>query len=190
MVADNADEGGSFEDDVDALGGWIPGGYVKHRVFLSELGFGAARTQLAALWNAGLSMVNYLGHGGLDRLTGEGLLLSGDAAGLANEERLPVVVAMTCAAGRYSLPGFDCLGEALVMKEGGGAVAVWAPTGLSMNELAKRLDEGYLKARYADGETVLGEVIGSAMEGFGTNEEERYMLHIYNLLGDPALRIK
>jgi len=190
MVADNADEGGAFEDDVDALGGWIPGGYVKHRVYLSELGFAAARTQLATLWNGGLSLVNYLGHGGLDRLTAEGLLLSGDAAGLANEEKLPVVAAMTCAAGRYSLPGFDCLGEALLMKEGGGAVAVWAPTGLSMNELAKRLDEGYLKARYAEGETVLGEVIGSAMEGFGTNEEERYMLHIYNLLGDPALRVK
>ena len=190
LVADDGDEGGKFEEDSDALGGWIPGGYVKNRVYLSELGLSGARSQLTTLWNSGLSLVNYLGHGGLDRFTAEGLVTSGDVGGLTNGEKLPVVLALTCAAGRYSLPGFDCLGEALVMREGGGAVAVWAPTGLSMNDLAKRLDEGYLRARYEEGETVLGEVVGRAMEGYGTNPEERYMLYIYNLLGDPALRIK
>ena len=58
--------------------------------------------------------MNYVGHGGLDRLASEGLLVTADADALTNGERLPVVTALTCTINRFEVPGFVPLGAALV----------------------------------------------------------------------------
>ena len=132
----------------------------------------------------------YILQGALDRLAQEGLLKTTDVAGLNNGERQPVVLAFTCVAGRYGVPGFDCLGELLLLKEGGGAAAVWAPSGLSMNTQAMVLDEGFMQSRFTDGERVVGAAVLSALEDYGASGNDKYMLRIYNLLGDPALHVK
>ena len=109
---------------------------------------------------------------------------------LGNGDKLPVVGAFTCLAGRYSVPGYDCISEALVLKDGGGAVAVWAPTGMSVNDWATHLDKDLLRARFEDGETVLGDMILQSQEDFGVHGFDIFMLRIYTLLGDPALVVK
>ena len=90
-------------------------------------------------------------------------------------------------AGRFAYPGYDSIGERLVLHENGGAIAAWAPTGLSLNELAAILDKGFFCSAFEDGEKVLGDIVLRALEDYAWAGKPRFMLDIYNLLGDPAL---
>jgi hypothetical protein len=97
---------------------------------------------------------------------------------------------MTCVAGQFAIPGYDALGELLVLHEGGGAIAAWAPTGLSENDLAVILDESFFRTVFVDEENILGEVVLKALVDYAGAGKPAYMLDIYNLLGDPALEMR
>jgi hypothetical protein len=190
MVADDPDGGGNFPVDSDEVAAFVPGAYTVDRVYLSEYSsLAEARQVLQDSMNEGAVLMNFIGHAGPDRLTQEGLLLSDDVSLLANGDRLPVVTAMTCLAGRFSFPGYDTLGETLVLQGGGGAIAVWAPTGLSWNAPATFLDKELFRAVFEEGERVVGQSILRALEAYA-GQGPLYMMHIYNLLGDPALKMK
>jgi hypothetical protein len=143
--------------------------------------------------NDGALIMNYLGHGGLHcmALQGtKGLLLTSDMPSLNNSDKLSVVAAFTCMVGQFSIPGYDALAEELVLKDGGGAVAVWAPAGLSENHWAKMLDEEFFRTALVDGEKVLGESVVRAMEAYFSRGGDPAMLDVYTLLGDPALQLR
>jgi len=190
LVADNADEGGAFPADSDWLGQWVPEGYTKTRIYLSEMTTAAARMAIQAGVKNGALLMHYIGHGGMDRLAQEGMLLNSHVGSLTNGTRHPVLVALTCMTGRYGVPGSDCLAELLLLKPEGGMVGVWSPTGQSMNEQAKKLGEGFLKGCFEDGVPTLGELVLQSLEDYGAAGEPKYMLYIYSLLGDPALEMK
>ena len=116
--------------------------------------------------------------------------MSSDVDSFTNGYRLPVVTAMTCVAGQFAIPGYDSLSELLVLHEGGGAIATWAPTGLSQNDLAVILDEGFFRTAFEDGENILGDVVLKALVDYAVIGKPVYMLDIYNLLGDPALDMR
>jgi len=190
MAADDPDEGGNFSQDSDDLAALLPAGYTIEKAYLSQLTLAAARQKLMGEINEGVVLMNYIGHGGLDRLAREGLLTTGDAQGLSNGPRLPVVTALTCSSGQFAIPGFDCVGEALVLRDGGGAIAVWGPSGYSFNSEAKLLGRGFLRDALVRGQPVLGEAVEAAFESFGSGDEVPDTLKVYNLLGDPALRMR
>ena len=135
-------------------------------------------------------MINWVGHGGFDRLASEGVLRTADVAGLANGERLPVVTALTCNIAFFGFPGFTSLGEALVVHPNGGAAAVWAPTGLSQNDEAVRLGRSAFEGLLGAGTGRLGDAVVYSLEKFAASGGKRDLLRIYNLLGDPALTMK
>ena len=190
MVADNPDEAGNFPADSEVLGQHVPESFTKTKAYLSEMAIGPARTAIRDAVNSGVLLLNYIGHGALDRMAQEGLLTNADVPLLANGNRAPVAAAFTCLVGRYGVPGFDSLAELLLLKPDGGMAGVWSPTGLSMNEQAKKLNEGLLRGCFEDGVPTLGEMILHSLEDYGAAGEPTYMLYIYNLLGDPALLVK
>lgn len=190
LVADDPDDGGDFPMDSDDIAALVPESYTREKVYLSALPINQARTRLRSAITNGAVWVNYIGHGGLDRLAQEGVLLSSDVAALVNGRRNPVLTALTCVVGRFGVPGSDSLGELLVLKQNGGMVAVWSPSGLSMNQQARRLGEGFAWACFQDGVPTVGEMILQSMEDYREAGEPLYMLRIYNLLGDPALLLK
>ena len=102
---------------------------------------------------------NYIGHGGFDRLAQENLFTSADVASLNNSDRLPVFLAMTCSVGNFAQPGYPSLGEAMLLRKDGGAFAVWAPSGLSENPSAVRLDQSFFRGAFVDGEKVVGDLV-------------------------------
>ena len=59
-----------------------------------------------------------------------------------------------------------------------------------MNDEAKILDEEFFFSAFQDGEKVLGEVVLRALEAYSDRGKERFILDVYNLLGDPALVIR
>jgi hypothetical protein len=188
-VSDGADRAGNFPADSARLAALAPPGTVAQRIDVGALGGAAARAALLAALDEGVGSLSYVGHGGYDVLADEGLLRSEDVERLQNAGRPMLVTAMTCVASHFALPGYPSLGELLVRKEAGGAAAVWGPTGLSVNEPAVSLAEGYALAASADAEVRLGDAILSARAGYRAAGWPQYLPLIYVLLGDPAMKV-
>lgn len=90
------------------------------------------RGQIQTAINAGPGVVNYLGHGSVGVWTGAGLLTIEDAQGMTNSQRLTIFVMMTCLNGSFTEVGTDSLAEAILKAPNGGAVGVWASSGLTI----------------------------------------------------------
>ncbi len=190
MVADNPDRAGNFHNDSDEMSGLLPATYTPVPLYLGSVSAPATKQKLIEEINKGAMLLNYIGHGGRGQLADEFLLASADAAALDNANALPVMTAITCLAGDFGNPGYDSLSESLLLRAGGGIVAGWAPTGLSVNPLSMMLDRGFFEATFQNGQKVLGDAIRSSQGQYLTSGGARYTVEIYNLLGDPALRVK
>jgi len=189
MLADNPDSGGNFPADSNAVANILPPEYTAEKIHLSEHPINEARQMVQNGINNGALLLNYIGHAGLSRLSAEGMLLSSDVDSLDNGDRLPVMTAMTCVTGQFAIPGYDALSERLLLHAYGGAIATWAPTGLSLNELAVVLNKEFFRTAFVNGDKVLGHVVLTALENYAGTGKPRFMLDIYNLLGDPALQM-
>lgn len=195
LMADNSpDPAGDFPADSDDLAALVLNPpYQTNKIYLGRMPYQTASLARAGVLNAlnqGAAYFSYMGHGNPSQLANEKLLLQSDVTALSNGGRQPVALFLTCAAVRFSLPGYDSLGEALVLKHNGGAIAVWGPTGLSLNSEAKQLAEGFFTETFwMGGNRMLGESAFEAYQHYGTNRY-RFILDIYNILGDPALRMK
>lgn len=197
LLADRFDRlAGDFAGDSDAVADSLPlamRGSVE-KIYLDSTDGTAAHERTLEWINGGsVGWVNYFGHGGLTRLAGggpgEGFLLAGDAAALGNGPHLPVVTAMTCAANRLELAGIDSLGEELVLDADGGAIAVFAPTGLALNGASSLLASELFRVVYEEGVPILGDAVLASLERNRTINLP-YLIRIYTLLGDPATRLR
>lgn len=190
MLADTPDGGAGFSADSDRIAAQIPADYAVERIYLDAEPLAQARDRLLQGLAGGASLVNYVGHGGLDRLSSGGLLTSADVAGLGNGDRLPVLTAMTCTVNRFAVPGVPSLGELLVKSPDGGAAAVWGPSGLSYHGEVRQLAELFYRRLSEEGGARLGDWLLHAMSEFRALGGDASMLDIYNLLGDPALSVR
>jgi hypothetical protein len=192
LLADDADSGGDFPADSNYLAKLVPGyTFTVDKIYLSDFPtVNEARQEVLNGFNTGALLVNYIGHAGITRLASEGLLRSEDVSFFQNGEKLPILTAMTCVVGRFTLPGYDTLSEELLLKNNGGVVAVWAPTGASLNDSAVMLAEAFFKALFQHQERILGKALLKAMKDYSAAGGQPFTLNMFNLLGDPALEIK
>jgi Peptidase family C25 len=186
MAADVTDGGAQFDADSDQVAAQLPGVYTVSRIDLATTPLGDARAQLLGAIGGGTAFVNYMGHGALDRLSAGGLLTSADVPGLTNGGKAPVVTAMTCTINRFAVPGIAALGELLVKSGTGGAAAVWGPAGLSSSGDARLLAERF----YHAGDARLGDRILRAITEFRALGGAPDLPRVYDLMGDPALRLQ
>ena len=100
------------------------------------------------------------------------------------------MTSMTCVVGRYEIPGYTCLSEALVLRNNGGMIATWAPTGLCLNAESKILDQGFFGAAFSLEKNTLGGMVLQGLAEHAQSQGASYVLYVYNLLGDPALQIR
>jgi uncharacterized repeat protein (TIGR01451 family) len=190
FLSDDPDTAGNFIADSDSVASLVPPGVNLDRVYLGQMSIAAARSAMVGELRSGVGYTNYVGHGGLDRFASEGLLVSSDVHGLANAVP-PIVASLTCSVGRFEIPGWASLAEALVVEDGGGAVAAWSPSGLSYDSQAMILNRAFVKALYDPETHYLGEAVDGAMKSFSNGGGQlKFMLYIYNLLGDPATRVR
>jgi len=188
MLADMG-EGGIFTTQSDQALAGLPAKFTPIRIYLTEHPLDEARWLLFNELNKGVGVMNYIGHGGLDRFSADGLLVSDDVSSMANAGKYPVVTAMTCVVGQFSIPGYPSLAEYLVLKQQGGAVAMWAPTGISVDSEALILDTKLFQHAFKEGTRVLGDIIVKALQDYAQEGNEPSMMDIYTLLGDPALKM-
>lgn len=189
LLADNPDEAGDFTADSEQIKDMLPSAVLHQSIYLSDYSLTEARTRLFAAVQSGVGLVNYAGHGSVLNLAHEGLLRNTDVQNLENHGRYPIFLALTCVVNRYGLPGYDSLAEELVTGKDTGAVAFFGPSGLSLNNAATMLDQAIFRAIYGHGETILGEIILRAMREYGSTDVSPYLLSVYNLTGDPGIRL-
>ena len=61
----------------------------------------ALRDDIKATINAGTLIVNYSGHGSLQRFSGEGIFQNSDVDDLTNTGKYPFIISMTCLTGYF-----------------------------------------------------------------------------------------
>jgi hypothetical protein len=145
-----------------------------------------ARQHLYEHLGAGQLLVTYLGHGSVERWHPEGLLTTSAVYGLANAPRLPLVLSMTCLTGFFHDLYTESVAEALIRAPQGGAVAVWASSGLTRPTGQTEMQRALISHLLRDERPTLGEAIRAAKASIADADVRRTWI----LLGDPTLRLR
>ncbi len=185
LVADSTD-GYDFEAASSKLRALAPSNVQVEALNRGDLDPAAARATLFEAINRGQKIVNYAGHGATNLWRGN-LLVSADAATLANRDRLSVFIMMTCLNGYFHDAGVESLAESLLKSGSGGAVAVWASAGMTdpggqsfMNQ------EIYRQMFNTAGGRRLGDASLSAKAAVKNND----LRSTWILFGDPTTRLR
>ena len=188
LVSDES-SGYNFEGASTRLMPLVPANLRVSRIDRGRMDPEAAKKTLIEAINRGQKIVNYAGHGSVDLWSGS-LLTGGDARQLKNVEHLPFFVMMTCLNGYFQEPAMDSLGEAL-MKAEGGAVAVWASTGMTMPFDQWTMNEELYRVLFA-GRSFNGQAltIGEAAKRAKGRISDIDIRRTWVLLGDPAMKLR
>jgi hypothetical protein len=156
------------------------------KVFRGEYGSDAqARGALLNYLGQGSLVVNYLGHGGMIEWRGN-LFTGDDAEALANGGRLPFYISMTCLNGFFQAPYGDTLAESLLKAENGGAVAVWASSGMTEPAGQSVMNQELVRQLFNGEGLTIGEAAMKAKRAVSDKDIRRTWI----LFGDPATRLK
>jgi hypothetical protein len=183
LVTGQNDGENDFEGHTAALKTVLPGYLGVSEISEGSLG---AHDQLLNSLNAGVGLVNYFGHGSVQVWAG-GLLDSSEAAALTNSPYLPFVVSMTCLNGYFVDDAYgDSLATALMKAPAGGAIAVWASSGLTTSPGQASLDTALVRALYRNPPLALGEAAAAAKRAVSDMDVRRTWV----LFGDPATKLQ
>jgi hypothetical protein len=191
LVADRPDGGGDFPADMRIAAGLLPPGVSSVEVSLAQTGLAATRERVRVALEGGAGFVHFYGHGGVDRLSREGVLASADVASLGATDHPAVVAAMTCVSANFAIPGHSGVGEALVAHPSGGALAVWGPTALELQPDSVGLTRAFLGAAYARPGATVGEAARAAVMAHAERGGASAAVPAtFVLLGDPAVELR
>jgi hypothetical protein len=189
LVADNPDAGGDFEADVADIEASFLGGREVARLLVRERG-AATRDAIREAFDGGLSLASYVGHGGAAVWASENVLNSWDAASLLAQPRQPLLLTLNCLNGYFVAPGYDSLAEAFLKVEGRGAIAAFSPSGLSLDAPAHAFHRALMAELTSGAHARLGDALVAAQKAYAGAGAMPELLSVYQLLGDPALRIR
>ncbi|MEZ5461097.1 C25 family cysteine peptidase [Dokdonella sp.] len=138
--------------------------------------------------NSGQLLVHFIGHGGRyiwrtgppDLRKNHDLFTLDDVSQLENGDRLPMILSMTCYSAPFDNPTEDSIGERFLREPGKGAVAVFAASW--RNAPSTTFSKNLVKELLVPDATI-GEAIVRAKKSI----DDRTLVEMYNLLGDPAV---
>ena len=136
----------------------------------------------------GRLLVHFIGHGGRyiwrtgppDLKKNQDLFTLDDVGRLANGARMPMVLSMTCYSAPFDNPTEDSIGERFLREKDKGAIAVFAASW--RNSPSPAYSKGVIEELLVPGATI-GEAIVRAKK----RSNDRTLVEMYNLLGDPAV---
>ncbi len=164
---------------------------VAQQIDLDSMAIAAARSAVSNWFRNGAGFIHYTGHGNATAIgsLSTKLLAAADVGRMANATRPPAFVALSCLVGRFEAPGVQSLSELLLRRAGGGAVAVWSASGMSRNAPATEMAEAFYRAVVQDGAGTWGLAILRARRSLASTWATKDTFAVYNLFGDPALRM-
>ncbi|MFL6210404.1 MAG: C25 family cysteine peptidase [Pyrinomonadaceae bacterium] len=137
--------------------------------------------------NAGPMVVNFIGHGSTTFWTGDNLLRTADATALTNGNRLSLFVMMTCLNGYFQGTALDSLSEAMLKAQQGGAVAVWASSGMTVPVEQQTVNQELYRQLF-----ILGQppTLGDAVRQAKQLTQDPDIRRTWILFGDPSMRLR
>ncbi|MCK4352609.1 T9SS type A sorting domain-containing protein [candidate division WOR-3 bacterium] len=144
-------------------------------------------TPITTAINSGRLMAVYSGHGGIGGWGGPSFSQSNVTA-LSNLEMYPLVLSHACFTGTYSS---NCFGETWLRAEDKGASAFWGASCYTYWDEDDTLQRAMFNALFYDSLTWLSGMMDYAKykvweAGFWG---WKYYYEVYNLLGDPSMRL-
>jgi len=180
-----------FEDASDELRESIPDEYNIIPIYLKDYeNSGAAKEDLIQKINAGVLMLNYVGHSNVNRWENS-FLVKSDVPSFENYDKLTFWVMFNCLNGYFTDPRFDCLAEVLIRSENGGAVACLAQSNVGYPTLQVGYGEVLYSFLFESKMKRIGEMVlatGITLGKYDKNYTE--MINSTIFFGDPALSIR
>jgi hypothetical protein len=189
LVADTPDVAGDFEADVEDLRASFLADRSTTTLKVRELG-SATRSAIFEAFDAGASLMSYVGHGGTAVWSSANVLNSWDTPSLRAQSRQPLLLTLNCLNGYFVAPNFDALSEALLKAEGRGVIAAVSPSGLSLDGPAHQYHRAVMAELTGGTHARLGDAILAAQHVYAQKGLMPELLTVYHLLGDPAMRIR
>ena len=174
-----------FEQSSREVGDLLPEEMTVWSVYRGQTDDETARTAILGSINEGKLIINYIGHGSVQIWQGN-LLTSEDSQHLINGLRSPFFVNMTCLNGFFQAPYADSLAEALLKARQGGAIAVWASSGLTEPEGQVPMNKELIRLLFNGESLTLGEATAQAKAATTDPDVRRSWI----LFGDPTTRLK
>lgn len=154
-------------------------------------------SELVEFFDEGLSIINFMGHGGGAIWADGGLFRLNDVDRTTNQGKYPFVTSMTCFAGAFDEPQRLSLSEKMLIVEDKGAIGILASSGLGWTWNDYFIVQEIWSPLLEENRTI-GESVWLAkqryLKKFSNNPknpspQEFSMVAQYNLLGDPAARL-
>jgi hypothetical protein len=160
------------------------------RIYLSQLR-GATRAMIYDAFDGGASLMSYLGHGAIAIWASENVFNVMDVPELAPQSQQPFLMTMNCLNGYFHMPTVgNSLAEALVKAEGRGAIGAFTPSSLSLHWAANVYHQALVAELASGRHQRLGDALLAAQTAYADTGAQPELLSIYQLLADPALRIR
>jgi hypothetical protein len=188
LVADASDisDTFNFEAASNEIKTLLPGNIDVKKIFRGSYSSDQeASDALLDSIDQGALLVNYLGHGSEVSWRGD-LITSDDVSTLNNGLSLPFFINMTCWNGWFADPYGETLGESLLKAEKGGAVAVWASSGMTEPDGQLLMNKQLIQLLFNGQSLTIGEAVAKAKAAVSDMDIRRTWI----LLGDPATRLK
>lgn len=194
LVAD--DDESAFEDLNDQLATYLAPAFSPERIYARLYpDITDATTDIVAAVNSGMLLTSFMGHGDVTRWGvepyggGDFIFIPRNLSFLTNGKSLTVVMALNCLNGYFSQPFHFCLAEEWVKAPNRGAVACFAPAGLSHQWEHEFLSHLIFEKIFLNGQNRLGAVtLGSKIDAYYSGVSDK-VLTSFNLIGDPATRL-
>lgn len=177
---------------IDSL---LPDALVRRKIYLDSYPFDppgigtrkpGANQDLLNWWNRGALLINYLGHGSNLHWAQERVFDGeSDVALLNNGYRLPLVLNSSCSIGHFDDYRQEAMAERILLKSGGGAIAVFAGTRVTFAFQNQALNRKFVEYLFADESLPLG--IIHLQSRLALASGDRGNAERYTILGDPAL---
>lgn len=186
LVADRNDEYNDFEAASQGVQSMLPPTIQVDVINRGNQDTSTVRSQIIGSINQGAVVVNYYGHGSVGLWTGAGLLNTTDASALTNGTHLPVFTLMTCLNGFFHDASGESMSEALLKAEQGGAIAVWASSGLTEMSGQALMSQEMYAAVFGQQFITLGEAARAAKEA----TQDQGVRRSWIFFGDPSMRLR
>lgn len=186
-ISDN--ESPSFKADAEHFLDLFNSGFAKYLIS-PEPGDPGISSIILDQFNAENLFVAYFGHGSINMWGKERLFHVEDIESLDNKNNYPIIFNLTCLTGLFTHPTTDSLAEKLLFQHGRGAVALLAPTSLTLSNDQSLLVDELINSYLTSQDPRLGELLRVAREKVPLDTEgKRDVVFTFLLFGDPALRL-
>ena len=184
VLVSDTNDGFDFEGASEELRGLLPSSLMVRKIYRGEFSSDEqAKTELVSGINQGPLLVNFIGHGSIE--IWRGIFTSEDAEKLLNRG-LPFFVNMTCLNGYFQDPYSETLAESLIKASGGGAVAIWASSGLTEPQNQAVMNKELIKLLFNGQSLTLGEATARAKASVSDQDIRKTWI----LFGDPTTKLR